>query len=87
MASSYANVPRAAYTQIAGARVGKKDSVLKILGNLRFDCCSCSQGQQSQLLHLPPLLQALSPLAEVTSTRFKGLDPFCPSLLFALLLF
>lgn len=79
MAGSCTSVPGTACAQFAETRVGKKDPVLQILGSvLIVGCYFCSQrwkrGRQS-LLHLPLLLQAPLPPAEVTSGRFEGPVP------------
>lgn len=86
MAGNCAHLPRAACMQLMGARVGKKDLVLQILGicAVIIDCCCLTQSFEdkevgSVLLHLLPFLQAPSPPAEVTSKGFKCTALFRPS--------
>lgn len=64
MTGTHAGVPRTAYTQLAGTRVGKNDSVLQIselcaLITLLLLITEVHTDRQSLFLYIPPFLQPL----------------------------
>ena len=70
------------YSQLAEARVGKKDPVFQILGVCALIASDHRGAERQTMMHFPSLLQVPPLPVEVTSRGFKASTTITPPFIF-----